>query len=196
MREDSTKGKARIMPVNYKGDVLVQAWIDARKLAVLSIWLDKGYETKHLSDLIKFTVDELVSQLVETGIVEKIEFSKDARDLLMMKYRAQLNPGGRGERNALHNLHLDELRRGNVYRDERSKTVYGTGIPQIFDIDKAVKIYKEKERNEKIEEQIKKQTIEAFKDPRIVEVDNEIKVDVEKNLAKAKENDEKLKNMP
>ena len=38
--EDTTRGNSRIDPVNYKGDVLTQAWIDSRVLATLMIWMD------------------------------------------------------------------------------------------------------------------------------------------------------------
>lgn len=118
-KEDSTRGSALMRPRSYKGDSLVQAWIDRRKLAVISVWLDEGgYSTRHLSDLIKFTIDEVANKLVDNGIVRKIEFTSDASRLLESKYTADLNPGGRGERNLLHNLQLDEIRRGVAYRGD------------------------------------------------------------------------------
>ena len=64
--EDSTRGNAAIRPINYKGDALVQAWIDSRKLAMLSIWLeDGGYRVGKLSEVIKFTINEVVEKVVK-----------------------------------------------------------------------------------------------------------------------------------
>ena len=121
-KEDSTKGKARMIPVNYKGDVIVQVWLDARKLLVLSRWLDKGgYVTKNLSNILKFTVDEVVEQLISAGIEQKVEYTKDARTLLEGKYRCDLNPSGRGERNMAHNMRLDDIRKGNAYENEKGQ---------------------------------------------------------------------------
>jgi len=120
-KEDSTKGRARIMPVNYKGDIIVQTWLDARKLLVLSRWLDKGgYNTQNISNIVKFTLDEVVEQLVSAGIEQKVEFCKDARELLKARYNCNLGQSGRGKRNFLHNIHLDEIRRGNAYQNEKS----------------------------------------------------------------------------
>ena len=119
-KEDSTKGRARIMPVNYKGDIIVQAWLDARKLLVLSRWLDKGgYNTQNISNIVKFTLDEVVEQLVSNGIEQKVEYTTDARELLKAKYNRNLDQSGRGRRNYLHNIHLDEIRRSNAWKDER-----------------------------------------------------------------------------
>ena len=39
-KEDSTRGSSLINPLNYKGDVLVQVWVDSRVLATLCRWLD------------------------------------------------------------------------------------------------------------------------------------------------------------
>ena len=110
-KEDSTKGKAMLNPKTYKGDVLVQAWIDSRQLAMLSVWLDNNdRRTRYMSDIVKFTIEEVVRQLVDAEEVEKIELSSQGRLMLECKYRTQLNPGGRGKTNVLHNLVLDERR--------------------------------------------------------------------------------------
>lgn len=197
-KEDSTKGSARIMPVNYKGDVLVQAWVDARQLAVISEWLDNsGYRTKHMSELIKVTIEEVASQLIDTGKVNKIEFTKEARELLTMKYRAALNPSGRGERNLLHNLHLDEVRRSNVYRDEKVKTIYNGGIEEL--VRGQVLTYQEMERVER-EQKMKAETERQKKEARKTAVDykedDKAIIDVEENVRRMKAYDDKLKDMP
>ena len=155
LREDSTKGNAKMMPVNYKGDVLAQVWLDARKLAVLSEWLDKGgYNTRHLSEVIKFTVDEVVEQIVEAGLVSKIEFTGDAREMLTMKYRTELNPSKRGMRNVVHNLRLDDLRKGNIYKDEKEQRIYGTGFGDVESATrKGVEMYNKLESAGKFKDQ-------------------------------------------
>ncbi len=110
--EDSTKGNADLSPRVYKGDVYTQAWIDSRKLATLSIWLDEaGWKTRYLSEVVKFTLDMVLEHLVESGTVKMIEFTEEARDILEAKYRTNLNPGGRGKRNVLHNMVLDDKRK-------------------------------------------------------------------------------------
>lgn len=112
-KKDSTKGRAILNPESYKGDCLVQAWVDSRKLAVLSVWLDNGgANTKFLSDVLKDTIDQVVGHLIESGEAEMIEFCGEARELLERKYKANLNPGGRGEKNRLSNLILDNRRKG------------------------------------------------------------------------------------
>jgi hypothetical protein len=122
--EDSTRGKALAKPRTYKGDALVQAWVDRRKLAVLSEWLDNsGHRTKFLSDVLKFTIDIVVDQLIENGLAEKIELTEDAVRILDMKYSANLNPNDRGKRNLVHNLQLDEIRKGHSYDYEISRPI-------------------------------------------------------------------------
>ena len=119
--EDSTKGKADVNPKRYKGDVYTQAWMDARKLATLSIWLDDaGYRTRFLSEVVKFTIDMVLEHLIDSGNVKMIEFTEEARDILEAKYRTNLNPGGRGKRNVLHNMVLDDRRKGMKTGEYRS----------------------------------------------------------------------------
>ena len=218
-KEDSTKGNARIMPTNYKGDVLVQSWVDARQLAMLSVWLDgNGYVTRHLSDLIKITVEEVVSKLIDSGMVSKVEFTGEARDLLVRKYRAKLNPSGRGERNLLHNLHLDELRR-NTFKDEVNVRPVQGECYTAEERDRIMKHYNEvveKEREEKLKRDIERQKKAAMASGKVVKVEGEgesnidrqrkkimsvkgyedIIIDVEENVRRMKEYDEKLKDMP
>lgn len=122
-KEDSTRGRALIKPRSYKGDALVQCWVDSRVVATLSNWLDNyGRVTRSLADVLKFTLEEVVQQLDDAGIIERVQTTDEARAILRAKYRASLNPGGRGKRNLLHNLHLDEMR-SSVSRDDISKPI-------------------------------------------------------------------------
>ena len=129
LKEDSTRGKAYVKPRSYKRDALVQAWVDRRKLAVLSDWLDdSGQRTKFLSDVLKFTIDIVVDQLIENGLAEKVELTEDAVRILDMKYNADLNPRGRGKRNLTHNLQLDEIRKGHSYDYEINRPVQNNSV--------------------------------------------------------------------
>lgn len=177
--EDSTKGKANVNPKKYKGDVYTQAWMDARKLATLSIWLDDaGYRTRFLSEVVKFTIDMVLEHLIDSGNVKMIEFTEEARDILEAKYRTNLNPGGRGKRNVLHNMVLDDRRKGmrtEEYRadsrfthnfEDRENLSVQTKDESIVserpennrainnvskeDLDKMVEIMKEKEHEDRV----------------------------------------------
>ena len=110
--QGSTRGKSNISPTEFKGDSLVQGWIDRRKLAMLSTWLDEGgYNTRHLSDLVRCTIDIVVDNLIANDIVREIEYTDDASKILNLKYRAELNPSGRGLKNLQNNLVLSEIKR-------------------------------------------------------------------------------------
>jgi len=143
-KEDSTRGKSMIRPRRYKRDALVQTWVDRRKLAMLSIWLDEGgYGTRFLSDVVKITIDEIVEKLVREGMVRRVEFTDEATRILQSKYKIDLNPSGRGVKNLVHNLTLDDLRR------ERSK-VAGVG-ESIDDLVSKMSIEEERKMREEAE---------------------------------------------
>ena len=109
---DATKGSSLINPERYKGDVLVQVWVDSRILATLSAWLDKkGVITRFMSQVIKEPLRVLVEHLVEDGEVEMVDETIIARDILQRKYHINLNPRGRGGKNILHNIVLSERRK-------------------------------------------------------------------------------------
>ena len=117
-KEDCTDGKFSIInPKSFKGDVVVQAWIDARELATISDWLDKsGSFTRFLSEVVKDSLHLLCGELVDSGEVDMVEDSNKARYMLEKKYRVNLNPNRRGEKNALHNKVLSDRK-----REEREK---------------------------------------------------------------------------
>jgi hypothetical protein len=120
-KEDSTKGTALVLPKSYKGDVLVQVWIDSRVLATLSMWLDsEGNYTRFMSEIVKDTLTMLCERLVEDEIVELVDDTANARNMLERKYRVNLNPCGRGKRNVLHNKVLSSHRE-TLAKDIRGK---------------------------------------------------------------------------
>ena len=131
-KEDSTRGRSpRIDPKSYKPDVLVQVWIEARELVMINQWLDKvGYQTRFMSQIVKFTMSIVLDQLLAAGEVDKIEFNQMARDILKQRYnKDSLNPGGRGERNIVHNLHLDHIRQEGLLKASDQEFVTGVNKP-------------------------------------------------------------------
>lgn len=111
-KEDSTKGRALMNPINYKGDVLTQVWIDSRLLASLAVWMEKnGNYPRFLSEIVRGPLVVLAETLVDGGEMEMIEDTVKAREMLENRFRITLNKGGRGERNVLHNQILSERRK-------------------------------------------------------------------------------------
>ena len=111
---DSTRGNSLINPLNYKGDVLVQVWVDSRVLATLCKWMDeKGNYSRFMSQAVRRPLEVLAEYLVESGEVEMVDNTADARRLLERRFNVDLNRGGRGEKNVNHNLALSD-RRGEL----------------------------------------------------------------------------------
>jgi len=111
-KEDSTKGGARMQPLNYKGDVLTQVWVDGRILATLSRWLEKNdYYPRSMSEVVREPLRILVETLVDNGHIEMVEDTIEAREHLQRRFRVDLSRGGRGIRNQLHNQILSEERK-------------------------------------------------------------------------------------
>jgi hypothetical protein len=109
--QDSTKGKSGIDPLNYKGDVLTQAWMDSRVLASFAVWLEKhGFYSKSLSDVSRRPLEVLFEHLIEIGDMVPIEDTNTARDELQRRFRVSLNRGGRGLKNTVHNQVLSTKR--------------------------------------------------------------------------------------
>jgi hypothetical protein len=108
--EDSTKGAALLNnPKRYKGDVMVQVWMDSRVLATISRWLDQeGMFTRFMSEVVRDSLKLFCDFLVDTREVDMTEDTKEARDLLVRKYRVNLNVDGRGLKNAVHNQLLSD----------------------------------------------------------------------------------------
>lgn len=137
-KEDSVMGRRpEIDPINYKPDVLVQVWLEARVLLMLNNWLTK-YDRKprFMGDIIKFVVEEVLDQLLEAGEVKKIEFSSTARDALRSLFaKHKLNPGDRGKRRVLHNLHLDEKRKKGLENSDIVGNIIQTNSGSVISDD-------------------------------------------------------------
>jgi len=102
-----TRGKSMGPPTSYKGDTLVQAWLDARVLATLCKWLeDNEIEVKYLSHVVKEVLEIVADKLVEEGKASKLSTTM-SRTYLEHKFKVNLNRGGRGKKNLLNNILLD-----------------------------------------------------------------------------------------
>jgi hypothetical protein len=129
-KEDSTKGNSIINPLNYKGDVLVQVWVDSRVLATLSRWLeDHGTYTVHMSQVVRRPLEVLVDLLVNSGDATLIDSTIDARELLSRRYGVDLNRGGRGTKNIMHNMTLSMRREDIAEAAEKDKRIYDVNRP-------------------------------------------------------------------
>ena len=132
-KEDCTDGGFSILnPITFKGDALIQVWMDSRELATISEWLDKnGYRTRFMSEVVKEGLHILCEDLVSGGEVNMIEDTIIARRMIEDKYNICLNPrtakskitgnrdSRRGEKNALHNIILSERKRNEVPNELR-----------------------------------------------------------------------------
>jgi hypothetical protein len=82
-KEDSTKGGSIIQPLRYKGDVLVQVWIDSRILATLANWLEKnGDYPRFMSEVVRIPLEVIVETVTNNGSVNMIENTVEARNML------------------------------------------------------------------------------------------------------------------
>jgi len=111
VKEDSTIGNSVVAyPKTFKGDVLVQVWVNSRILATLSEWLDRnGNDTRYMSEVVKKPLKILMDYLIEIGEVSMVEDTGEARAMLKRKYRVRLNSGNRGRKNEQHNMLLSSI---------------------------------------------------------------------------------------
>lgn len=157
-REDSTKGNSLIKPLNYKGDVLVQVWVDSRVLATLCKWLEgEGVYTRFMSQVVKRPLEVLAEFVVENEGVERVDDTSEARNMLERRFGVNLNRGEKGKKNVLHNVILSEKRKelGEVLREEKPADV-GRGMRvKKRDIKemtaRALNVYNELYKKEEIE---------------------------------------------
>jgi len=214
--ENETRGNAMIMPVSYKKDVPVQVWMESRYLATLSVWLDANERTKYLSEVVQEGIRVLVDHLVRSGEVDMVDDSVAARDMLRWKYRIKLEDtkyGSRGKNNTLHNAVLTEQRReiaGSVVRGEGSRDmreiavhesrseyvpdevyekVTGMSRGEIRELDRKLQAEKVRDRLQREPDNT------PLYDPSKPYRKDEATVDVEENVRRMKEADEKLEDM-
>lgn len=154
--EDSTKGKSMINPRTFKGDVLVQVWMDSRVLATLMKWMDeKGDYPRHMSEVVRRPLETLAEHLVGEGEVQMVEDTGIARMRLETRLGVKLNRGGRGEKNMIHNLALSgKIGEKRTSMGDRAVEAYaevskGHKYSGLFDnLDMGQELVREKEREE------------------------------------------------
>lgn len=131
--EDSTKGHSLINPLNYKGDVLVQVWVDSRVMATLCRWLDNnGLYSRYMSQVVRRPLEVLTESMVENGEVEIVDDTAEARVILERRFGVDLSRGGRGSKNTMHNVALS-VRRGELgERVMASKKFDDVSRPGVF----------------------------------------------------------------
>ena len=116
---DSTKGHSMINPLNYKGDVLVQVWVDSRVLATLCGWLDsKGVYPVYLSQVVRRPLEVLTDVLVNSREVKLVDDTVEARTILQRRFKVDLSRGGRGTKNVMHNIEL------SIKREDLSESLH------------------------------------------------------------------------
>lgn len=136
--EDSTKGSSLINPLNYKGDVLVQVWIDSRVLSTLTRWMDlKGEYAQHMSQAVRRPLEVMAEFLVNQGDVEMVDDTAEARSMLERRFNVDLNRGGRGTKNVMHNLALSD-RRADLGRMLEKRKVEDVNVPKRVKINELV----------------------------------------------------------
>ena len=127
---DSTKGSSMINPLNYKGDVLVQVWIDSRVLATLCGWLDdKGTYTRYMSQVVRRPLEVLMDLLVNSGDARLIDNTSDAREILSRRFGVNLNRDGKGTKNVMHNIELSIKREDLSESLHRENRIYDARKP-------------------------------------------------------------------
>lgn len=130
-KEGSTRGKALSIPGStYKNDALAQAWVDRRDLAMLAVWFDShGIQIKTMTDLVRTCIIQMVEHAVSQGHIERIKYTSEAEDVLNSLFvNLSLNPKGRGDRNLLHNMMLDEVLKEEALGMRRDGTSPMDGI--------------------------------------------------------------------
>lgn len=148
---DSTKGSSMINPLNYKGDVLVQVWVDSRVLATIVRWMDsKGNYPRFMSQGVRRPLEVLTGFLVDNGEVEMVEDTDEARTILTRRFNIDLNRGGRGTKNITHNLALSDRRNDLGERlqvsnriNDVSRPMRGQNNPKVAALLERARIYKE-----------------------------------------------------
>ena len=127
---DSTRGLSMINPLNYKGDVLVQVWVDSRVLATLMHWLDaQGTYPAYMSQVVRRPLEVLTDVLVNGGDATLIDNTVEAREMLQRRFKVDLSRGGRGEKNKIHNITLSMRREDLAESLSKQRMVYDINRP-------------------------------------------------------------------
>ena len=170
--EDETRGRGKVNPRQYKGDVITQVWLDSRMLATLSNWLDvEGIFPRFLSEVVRETLEMVIDNVVSSGKIDMVEDTDKARNLLQRRYRINLNPknkkgGDIGGKNVSHNQVLSGrlversgqdrfVSKGQVRKEQplplpvqEQEQEQPTPVVSKAEIEQGVKIYEELRKKE------------------------------------------------
>lgn len=106
-KEDSTRGKAFMRPLTYKGDVALSTWADARALAVIAEYMEKDVgPPKNIASLVRYAVERLaetIDDYSEVGFKHTAQAHTILTEKYGLKYDTRL-----GGKNKLHNLILSD----------------------------------------------------------------------------------------
>lgn len=145
---DATRGRSLIQPRNYKGDANIQVWMDSRVLATLTIWMEKeGMMPRFMSEVVRDPLTMLTERLVEEGRVRMVEDTGEAREILNRRFRVDLNKGGRGNKNKLHNMVLSGMRVEDN-REDASRTKRSRMVVSQEEMDKMLGIMRDLDRQD------------------------------------------------
>ena len=150
---DSTRGSSLINPISYKGDVLVQVWVDSRVLATLTRWLEReGTYPRFMSEVVRIPLEMMAKYAVDVDGADMVEDTGEARTLLERRFHINLNRGGRGGKNILHNQVLSErIKEGMGKR----------GDNQIGEVESIVRLSQEEVRSKFRRAEILRKALEA-----------------------------------
>lgn len=74
-------------PKKHGESVNLQAWIDSRKIAMISKWMElKGTRPRYLSDILKVAINTAVESAIYDGI--RLEGTSESRKYLEEKFEA------------------------------------------------------------------------------------------------------------
>ena len=107
--------------MNHKSDALIQVWLDRRYIAAAAKWLDKNnYPPNSLAELFRLVFQGAIDNLVLSGETEFMS-TAEAMHFLDNRFKANLNPQGKGLSNLSKNLRLSPVPRSNQHEEiERS----------------------------------------------------------------------------
>lgn len=138
----SNKGRSPLRPTRNERDAVVQVWVDRKDLATIGLYMEtKGIRLVHMSDILGFCV-EVVKTIILKANGTYVSSTAEASAFLESRFKAKLNPRGRGNKNLITNLLGD----GNV--DDIEDVVIRPSItPALIASlkEKAIEAQKEKE---------------------------------------------------
>ena len=100
-----------------KSDALIQVWLDRRYIAAAAKWLDKNnYPPNSLAELFRLVFQGAINNLVLSGETELMS-TAEAMHFLDGRFKANLNPQGKGLSNLTKNLQLSPAPKPNQHEE-------------------------------------------------------------------------------